>query len=167
MLAESTLKRELKTVNFAAGKGQSNKGQGKFGKILFVLFVFNLRKIMKATSLFPMLVTENLTQTIEFYTGVLGFECRGKYPEENPCWASLCNGEVQIAFNLPNQHLEFEKPLMTGSIYINVENIDEIWENLKEKVEIIYPIENFDYGMREFGIRDCNGYVLNLGQNIE
>lgn len=122
---------------------------------------------MKATHLFPMLITENIQKTIEFYTGILGFECQGRYPEENPCWVSFCNGSVEIAFNLPNQHIEFEKPLLTGSIYINVENVDELWENLKEKTEVIYPIENFDYGMREFGIRDCNGYILNLGQNIE
>lgn len=122
---------------------------------------------MKAASLFPMLATENIQKTLEFYTKTLGFECRGKYPEESPCWISLCNGNVEIAFNLPNEHIEFEKPLMTGSIYLNVLNIDEVWEDLKEKVETVYPIENFDYGMREFGIRDCNGYILNLGQNIE
>lgn len=73
----------------------------------------------------------------------------------------------EIAFNLPNDHSEFEKPILTGSIYMHVENIDEFWEKLKDKVEIIYEIENFDYGMREFGIRDCNGYILNLGENLE
>ncbi|MEP6903103.1 MAG: VOC family protein [Actinomycetota bacterium] len=117
--------------------------------------------------LFPMLETENLEQTIEFYTYFLGFECRGVYPPENPCWASLWNGDTEIAFGLPNASTNFEKSLMTGSIYLNVENVEEIWQKLKDKVEIVYPLENFDYGMREFGIRDCNGYVLNLGQNIE
>lgn len=122
---------------------------------------------MKVRHLFSMLETENLEQTIEFYTRNLSFECRGVYPEENPCWASLWNGECEIAFGLPNAHTNFEKPILTGSIYLHVENIEELWQNLKEKVEIVYPLEDFDYGMREFGIRDCNGYVLNLGQNIE
>ncbi len=122
---------------------------------------------MKVNHLFPTLETESLEQTIEFYTQNLGFECRGIYPKENPCWASLWNGEVEIAFNTPNAHTNFEKPKLTGSIYLTVENIDELWQNLKEKVEIVYPLENFNYGMREFGIRDCNGYILNLGQNIE
>jgi uncharacterized glyoxalase superfamily protein PhnB len=122
---------------------------------------------MKVTHLFPMLATENLAQTIEFYTEHLGFQVGGKYPEEDPCWASLCSGAAEIAFNLPNAHLPFEKPLVTGSIYLTVENVDELWEKLKERVEIVYPLENFDYGMREFGIKDCNGYILNLGQNIE
>lgn len=122
---------------------------------------------MKVKHLFPMLATENINETLEFYTQFLGFECQGKYPEENPCWISLSNGKTEIAFNLPNDQIEFEKPVFTGSIYLHVENIDEAWENLKDKVEIIYDIENFNYGMREFGIRDCNGYILNLGEEIK
>jgi uncharacterized glyoxalase superfamily protein PhnB len=122
---------------------------------------------MKIKGILPMLETENLRQTIEFYTENLGFECRGAYPDaENPCWASLWNGDFEIAFSLPNAHKEFQKPLLTGSIYLYVENVEEFWQRLKDKVEIVYPPEDFDYGMREFGIRDCNGYVLNLGQNI-
>lgn len=122
---------------------------------------------MKINRITPMLETEKLTETIEFYTQFLGFECRAMYPQENPCWASLWNGETEIAFNLPNERKDFEKPILTGTIYLEVENVDEIWEKLKDKVEIVYPIDNFDYGMRDFGIKDCNGYILNIGQTIE
>ena len=114
-----------------------------------------------------MLETENLEQTIEFYTQNLGFECRSVYPKGSPCWISLWNGDAEIAFGTPNAHKNFEKPILTGSIYLTIENVDELWQKLKDKVEIAYAIENFDYGMREFGIKDCNGYILNLGQNIE
>jgi len=31
---------------------------------------------------------------------------------------------------------------------------------VKDKVPVVYPIENFSYGMREFAIRDNNGYIL-------
>jgi uncharacterized glyoxalase superfamily protein PhnB len=122
---------------------------------------------MKVKSLIPMLETKNLMQTIEFYKQNLGFRCEAVYPsEENICWASLWNGEYEIAFCLPNAHTNFEKPVLTGSIYMHVENIEELWQKLKDKVEIVCPPENMNYGMREFGIRDCNGYVLNLGQDI-
>lgn len=117
---------------------------------------------MKVNGLVPMLATENLKQTIEFYGG-LGFVRKDFYPdEENACWVSLWNGDFEIAFSLKNE----QKPSLTGSIYLHVENVDELWTQLKDKVEIVYPIENMNYGMREFGIRDCNGYVLNLGQDI-
>ena len=38
---------------------------------------------------------------------------------------------------------------------------------LKDKVRIVYPIENFSYGMREFAIRDSGGYILQFGKPIE
>ena len=36
----------------------------------------------------------------------------------------------------------------------------------KTKQTIVYPIENFYYVMREFAIRDNNGYILQFGQEI-
>jgi uncharacterized glyoxalase superfamily protein PhnB len=149
-------------------KGKTEKDKGSFGSNFFCPFcVFIPERIMKIKGLVPLLATGNLRQTIEFYERILGFECRGKFPEVNPVWASLWNGDVEIMFSEPNGHAEFEKPFLTGSIYVYVENVDELWERLRNEVEIVYGIENFEYGMREFGIRDCNGYELNLGQNIE
>ena len=118
---------------------------------------------MKIKGLVPMLGTLNLQQTIKFYKENLGFECRGTYPDgENPCWASLWNGDIEIAFSTHDKALS-----MTGTIYLYVENVDASWEHLKDKVEIVYPPDNFEYGMREFGIKDCNGYILNIGESIE
>jgi uncharacterized glyoxalase superfamily protein PhnB len=117
---------------------------------------------MKIRGLVPMLGTHNLPKTIKVYKENLGFECRGSYPESEPCWASLWNGDFEIAFSINEKTLS-----MNGTIYLYVDNVDEVWTRLKDKVEIVYPIENFDYGMREFGIKDNNGYILNIGENIE
>ncbi|MCD9189079.1 MAG: VOC family protein [Pyrinomonadaceae bacterium] len=122
---------------------------------------------MKIKRITPMLLTKKLQETSDFYEKFLGFRCRGKYPQDAPCWMSLWNGENEIAFYLSNENPEFENPVFSGTIYFEVENVDELWEKLKDKVEIVYELKNFDYGMREFGIKDCNGYILNLGQNIE
>ncbi len=122
---------------------------------------------MKFNNLRPMLETENLRETIKFYSELLGFKCAGLFPDaENPVWACLHKDNVEIMFTLRNEHSIFAKPTMTGSIYINPENVDEVWEHLKDKAVIEYPIENFDYGMREFAIRDCNGYLVQFGQEI-
>lgn len=122
---------------------------------------------MKLKHLTPMLETNNLSETIKFYTETLGFSCNGLYPDkENPCWAMLNKDAVEIMFSLRNSHSPTEKPTMTGSLYIYPDNVDEVWELLKDKVTIDYPIENFEYGMREFAIRDCNGYLIQFGQDI-
>lgn len=127
-----------------------------------MLSLLFLDKLMKIRGLVPMLGTHNVNETINFYKENLGFECRGSYPANEPCWASLWNGNFEIAFSTNEKTLE-----MNGTIYLYVDNVDEAWNRLKNKVEIIYPIENFDYGMREFGIKDNNGYILNIGENIE
>lgn len=114
-----------------------------------------------------MLESRDLPETIKFYTGLLGFEAKGLYPDDkNPCWASLSNGVVEIMFTSRNGHTTIEDTNMTGSLYFNTDNVDEVWESLKDKTTIEYPIENFDYGMREFAIRDCNGYILQFGQGV-
>ena len=56
--------------------------------------------------------------------------------------------------------------LLSGSLYINVEDVDALWENLKDKCEVVYPIENFIYEMREFAIKDNNRYVINFAEPV-
>lgn len=66
----------------------------------------------------------------------------------------------------PNANMPYDGPAFTGSFYIRVDEVDTIWTELKDKVEIVYPIDNFEYGMREFAIRDINGFMLQFGQEI-
>jgi uncharacterized glyoxalase superfamily protein PhnB len=70
-------------------------------------------------------------------------------------------------FTIPNEHMGHGLALLTGSLYINVQDVDAAWNELKDKCQVVYPIENFMYGMREFAITDNNGYILNFGQSIE
>lgn len=56
--------------------------------------------------------------------------------------------------------------LLSGSLYVTVEDVDALWEDLKNKCEIVYPVENFIYEMREFAIKDNNGYVINFAEPI-
>jgi uncharacterized glyoxalase superfamily protein PhnB len=120
---------------------------------------------MKIKKLTPMLSTKKIRETVDFYTGVLGFTCPNFVEEWG--WAVVACGDIEIMFALPNEHLPFEKPAFTGSFYFNVENADEIWEKLKDKTNVCYPIEDFDYGMREFAVHDNNGYLLQFGHSID
>ena len=119
---------------------------------------------MKLQELTPMLYTEHLQETVAFYTTVLGFQRAGLSEEAG--WASVKRDNVSIMFALPNAHLPFTKPTFTGSLYLKTENVDAWWQQLKDKVEVCYPIEDFDYGMREFAVYDNNGYLLQFGQDI-
>jgi uncharacterized glyoxalase superfamily protein PhnB len=48
--------------------------------------------------------------------------------------------------------------------YFYIEDIDEVYKNLKTHTEIAKELETTWYGMREFYVRDCNGYVLGFGE---
>jgi len=116
----------------------------------------------------PIIEVLDLKESIEFYSQKLGFELEGVYPETgDPCWASLAHGDTHLMMSIRNARSPAENPIFTGTFYFYPDDVDAAWEALKDAVEVEYPIETFEYGMREFGIRDCNGYLLQFGQGTD
>ena len=104
--------------------------------------------------LVPLLRVRDLDQTIEFYTTILGFEL---------CWregdtASVRSGSVGLLFSTGSNL--GDEPRLSGTLYLYPESVDDLWTTLAGKVEVEWPLEAMSYGTREFGIRDCNGYIL-------
>jgi len=110
-----------------------------------------------------MMTVPDIGQTVAFYRDTLGFTCAN----QTEGWAVVRKDEAEVMFALPNQHISFAKPLFTGSFYFRTDDVDLLWEQLKNSVTVVYPVENFDYGMREFAILDNNGYCLQFGQEVE
>lgn len=119
---------------------------------------------MKLERLTPMLYTKHLSETVKFYIDKLGFQCEEL--DEAAGWALVQKNDIQLMFSLPNVHLPFEKPHFTGSFYFKIQNAEQLWKELKEEVNIGYPLEVFEYGMKEFGIYDNNGYLLQFGEEV-
>ena len=111
-----------------------------------------------------MLWTVDLEESIAFYTQLLGFT----FGEVNDDWAfaHLHKDEVEIILVKPNEQTPFDNPTFTGSLYFDTDDVDALWESLKDIAAICYEIENFDWGTREFAIYDNNGYILQFGQHI-
>ncbi len=110
----------------------------------------------------PMLTVVAIQPAIEFYRDVLGFQC----VSAADAWACMSLDGVEVMFALPNQHLPFTVPMMTGSLYFKTDDVDALWLSLKDRCQIEYPLEDFEYGMREFAILDNAGYLLQFGQEI-
>ncbi len=122
---------------------------------------------MKFKVITPLMETTNLQETISFYTSVLGFTVRNTFEHEGlVVWCSLYKDAVDIMFSLPNKEMNYGRILLSGSLYIYLDDVDEYWEKIKDKVAVVYPPENFEYEMREFAIKDNNGYVLNFGASV-
>jgi uncharacterized glyoxalase superfamily protein PhnB len=48
----------------------------------------------------------------------------------------------------------------TGALYFNIAGVRDFFEQIKEKVELVWPLEMTEYGQQEFGVRDPDGYTL-------
>ena len=107
-----------------------------------------------------------MQETISFYETVLGFKSRGNFPN----FAALCRDNAEIMIVVPTGEPDdedfFPKPLLTGSIYIFTEAVDEFWESVKDKATVKSPIADREYMMRDFCILDNNGYEIVFGEDI-
>lgn len=127
------------------------------------------------TGLVPSLQANSISETMEFYTDVLGFEVTGKYPEGGePTWCSVEHGKARIMFweghehdaddHQHDDHDHPHTPTMTGALYMYPDDVDAFWERLKDRVDVAWPLQDMDYGMREFAVQDCNGYIVSFGK---
>jgi uncharacterized glyoxalase superfamily protein PhnB len=122
----------------------------------------------------PNLMVENVNRTIEFYTGVLGFELLTTVPEEGQFdWAMMRRDTVEIMFQARSS-LGGEIPMLVdvpigGSLtfYTEVAGLKELYDQLKDQVEIVQDLHTTFYGTQEFAFRDSNGYLLAFSEAVE
>jgi uncharacterized glyoxalase superfamily protein PhnB len=55
-------------------------------------------------------------------------------------------------------------PHATATQYIYVDDVDELWNSVKEQCTAEWGPEKMFYGMKEFAVKDPNGYLLSFGQ---
>lgn len=117
---------------------------------------------MTLRGLTPILNTDDMERSVRFYVEVLGFHVA----MQSPAFSNLYRDGVRVMLASPNAHREWTGPVFTGSLYIGLETADQVdaeWTRVHDRAEVIYPVEDFSYGAREFGIRDDNGYHLAFG----
>ncbi len=119
---------------------------------------------MKFQPIVPMIWTKELNETVDFYCDILGFTC-GKYSEDWG-WAAIHKDDCEIMIAKPNENTPFERPYFSGTFYIKTDDVDVLWNQIKDKVKIAYEIEDFDWDMREFAIYDNNSYMIQFGQDL-
>lgn len=110
------------------------------------------------------LYSDKVEESVNFYQK-LGFELTDKLG--NFDWVSLDFRGSKIMISKPNEHLPFETPQFTGSVYFEIKQCEAFWNQVKDWAVVEYPMEDFSYGMREFAVRDNNGYLIQFGEVIE
>jgi len=127
---------------------------------------------MGLKSLTPNLMVNDVEETIEYYTDILGFTLLMTVPETGKLdWAMVKRNDVVIMFQ-SSKSLKEGVPRLAGqkpggglTFYIKVDRITEIHEELyNNEVEIISDLESTFYNTIEFSVVDINGYVLTFSE---
>jgi catechol 2,3-dioxygenase-like lactoylglutathione lyase family enzyme len=97
----------------------------------------------------------NLEKSIQWYCETLGFEVGGVWPSDTPVYASFNSQEgavfaIGVAETVPSG----------ARFNFVIQDVDALWETLKDKVEVVEQLYDTPYGTRKFTIRDIDGNEL-------
>lgn len=117
---------------------------------------------MQIESVSPVFPADDLAASIAFYTQRLGFELAWSWGSP-PDIASVCRDGIDITLK---QRSDAVTP-GSAQVYLNVSGVDA-WHDALEAagVDMVIPIGDRPYGMRDFRIVDPGGNALSFGQPI-
>jgi len=113
----------------------------------------------------PNICSDDLEKSKRFYVDFLDMELA-----MDMGWVltfvSKENATAQISIFKNNNN----EPLNNSAIFLSIEvsAVDLWYEKAKrQKIDIVYPITNEDWGVRRFFIKDPNGVTINLLSHLE
>ncbi|MCD4845983.1 MAG: VOC family protein [Methanosarcinales archaeon] len=137
---------------------------------------------MELKKLAPNFAVQDIGKTVEFYRDVLGFKLEMVVPEDKSgieqelterkkyIYAMMSRDGVGVMFQRTDSIGE-DVPSLKGvpigasvSFYIEVEDINALYQEIKPKARVVKELETAWYGMQEFYIKDCNGYILGFSE---
>lgn len=113
----------------------------------------------------PMIHVPDVRASAAWYEAI-GFTVLETYDDGADGWsfAILSAGASRVMFNQggrPSAERRREVDL-----YVDVEEVDQLYASLKDRVEVVEPPHDTHYGMREFIIRDVDRFWITFGQKL-
>lgn len=126
----------------------------------------------------PNIMVNNVRESVLFYIEILGFTLNLLVPTNSKAiedkleegkeysYAMVSRDEIffmlmeKKAFGKDLPMLENTSIGASASFYCDISNIDDFYNSIRNKIKIAIDLHTTWYGMREFYIKDCNGYVL-------
>ena len=112
----------------------------------------------------PMIHVPDVRAAVEWYVS-MGFKVLRRNEEGGEVnWAKLSFGNSEIMLNSGGKpSTDYRREI---DLYITTDNVDELYRRLKDRVQVLeVPYDAF-YGMREFIIRDINGFWVTFGHPV-
>lgn len=116
------------------------------------------------------IMVKNVKETIDFYQEQLGFQKVLSVPEDGEVlnFAILNKDKISIMLQEQENLLSEYNTLQNGEIiptftlFITVDNVEKMYNELKDKVKIAKELHKTFYGKDEFAIFDNNGNILTI-----
>ena len=127
---------------------------------------------MKLTGITTLLNVEDVPRSLGFYRDVLGFTVEAEFATENELvWVRLSHGPVALMLNRsPSRKRRGSRSAADSYddalLCIMVDDLDAVWQTLEAARAAPKPVETESYGLREFTVRDPDGYELAFQQPI-
>jgi len=113
----------------------------------------------------PMIHVPDVSATVDWYTSI-GFKLIRHNEEDGEInWAKLLFGNSELMINAGGKRSDNHR--RDVDLYITTDNVDDLYRRLKGRVQVVEDIYNAFYGMREFIIRDINGFWVTFGQPVQ
>ena len=113
----------------------------------------------------PMIHVSDVKATTSWYESI-GFTVLDTYGDgrDGMSFAILVAGATRLMFDQGGRPSAVERREV--DIYVDVDDAHEIFTTLRDHVDVIHELDDTDYGMREFIIRDPNGFWITFGQTL-
>ena len=111
----------------------------------------------------PMIHVPDVRATVDWYESI-GFTVINTYGNdgEGLSFAILSFGSSEVMFNQGGQPSARDRREVDLYVYSN--NVDDLYQRIKDRVEVVEGLHDTFYGMREFIIRDLNRFWITFGQ---
>lgn len=110
----------------------------------------------------PMIHVPNVGDTVDWY-GSIGFDLISTGEDSGEMvWAEMSFGDGRVMFSACGRTSQAERREV--DLYVRLSGVDELFRQLGPKVAVQEEIHDTFYGMREFIIRDINGFWITFGE---
>ena len=116
-------------------------------------------------SVVPMIHVPDVRATVDWYQSI-GFNVVATYGNESDglSFGIVSFGDSQVMFSQGGE--TSTKRRREVDLYVYTDAVDELYERLKDRIDVVEGPHNTFYGMREVIIRDLNRFWITFGQEI-
>ena len=113
----------------------------------------------------PMIHVPDVRTTVAWYISI-GFTLVRQNDEDGDInWAKMKLGNSEVMFDSGGKPSTEQRREV--DLYILTDNVDDLCRRLKDRAPVVVDLYDAFYGMREFVIRDINGFWVTFGQPLQ